>query len=114
MHIDSYKFGKVVIDGTEYNSDCILIGRKVKPDWWRKSGHLLSTEDLDLVLQAKPKILIIGTGDSGIMKVPQQILQHLKRQNIEAVVMKTTEAVQRYNELSKTGTDVAAALHLTC
>ncbi|MHC4186755.1 MAG: Mth938-like domain-containing protein [Planctomycetota bacterium] len=114
MYVDSYKFGKVVVDGSEYNSDCIIIGQQVHPDWWRKSGHLLSIEDLDMVIGAKPEILIIGTGASGIMKVPKQILDHLQKHDIETKVMKTSEAVKRYNELSETGTDVAAALHLTC
>jgi hypothetical protein len=114
MNIESYQFGRIVIDGTEYTSDCILIGDKVRPDWWRKSGHLLSIEDLDSVIQAKPEILIIGTGASGIMKVPQQIIDKLHQHNIKAQVLKTTEAVNHYNELLKAGTDVAAALHLTC
>jgi hypothetical protein len=48
------------------------------------------------------------------MKVPQDVIQFLHEQNIDPEVMKTTKAVQRYNELSKTGTDVAAAFHLTC
>jgi hypothetical protein len=114
MHIDSYNFGKIVIDETEYRSDCILIDQKVHSDWWRKNGHLLSIEDLDLIVHAKPKVLIIGTGTPGIMKVPQDVIQFLHEQNIDSEVMKTTKAVQRYNELSKTGTDVAAAFHLTC
>ncbi|MHC4292968.1 MAG: Mth938-like domain-containing protein [Planctomycetota bacterium] len=114
MRIESYTFGKIVIDGTEYNSDCILIGQQVKPDWWRRSGHLLSIEDLDLIIKAKPKVLIIGTGAAGIMKVPQEVIQFLQQQNINSEVMKTTKAVQRYNELSKTSADIAAGFHLTC
>jgi hypothetical protein len=114
MHFDSYKFGKLVIDGMEYNSDCIIIGQQVHPDWWRKSGHLLSIEDLDIVIGAKPEMLIIGTGAAGIMKAPEQILEHLKRHDIDTEVMKTSQAVQRYNELSAAGKNVAAALHLTC
>jgi len=114
MHIDSYKFGKIVINGTEYTSDCILIDQKVHPDWWRKSGHLLSIEDLDSIIQVKPKILIIGTGAAGIMKVPQEVLEHLEQQAIKAEVLKTPKAVERFNGLSKTQGDVAAAFHLTC
>jgi hypothetical protein len=114
MYIDSYNFGRIVINGTEYTNDCILIEQKVHPDWWRKSGHLLSREDLDLIVQAKPKVLIIGTGAMGIMKVPQDIIQFLQQQNINSEAMKTTKAVERFNELSKTGIEVAAAFHLTC
>ncbi|MHC4132632.1 MAG: Mth938-like domain-containing protein [Planctomycetota bacterium] len=114
MHIDSYKFGKIVIDGTVYDSDCILIGQQVQPDWWRKNGHLLSNEDLDLIVQAKPEVLVIGTGAAGIMKVPQEVIKFLQQQDIDPEVMKTTKAVQRYNELSETAVNVAAGFHLTC
>ena len=114
MHIDSYKFGKIVIDGAEYKSDCILVGQQVKPDWIRRSGHLLSIDDLDLIVQAGPKILIIGTGTAGIMKVPQKVINFLQQQDIAPEIMKTTKAVQRYNELSGTAVDVAAGFHLTC
>jgi len=42
MHIDSYQFGEVVIDGVRYTSDCIILGGDVQADWWRKQGHSLS------------------------------------------------------------------------
>jgi len=114
MHIDSYHFGTIIIDGSEYTSDCILIGEKVYPDWWRKSGHLLYLEDLDLIIQAKPVTLIIGTGSAGAMKVPKSVLEQLEQYPIQTEVFKTSEAVERFNELSKIQDDAAAAFHLTC
>lgn len=51
MHIDSYQFGDIIIDGTSYGSDVIIVGGSVISDWWRKQGHLSSTEDLEAVLQ---------------------------------------------------------------
>ena len=114
MHIDSYKFGEIVIDGTTYKSDVIIIGGAVRPNWWRKQGHLLSIDDLEAVVAAKPSVLVIGCGASGIMKVPEDTPQALRQQNIQAEVMNTHEAVRRFNQLSAEGADVAAALHLTC
>ena len=114
MHIDSYQFGKIAIDGTAYSSDIIILGDSVQSDWWRRQGHSLSAEDLKTVIAAKPTILVVGCGASGLMKVPDETKQVLQEHDIQLQALDTHEAVQRFNELSQSGENVAAALHLTC
>ena len=114
MHIDSYKFGEIVIDGQTYTKDCLIISGAVKPNWWRKDGHSLSIYDLRDVIEAEPAILVIGSGASGMMDVPESMQQELKEFGIELEVYDTSRAVKRFNELAKKGENVAAALHLTC
>ncbi|MEE9370489.1 MAG: Mth938-like domain-containing protein [Sedimentisphaerales bacterium] len=114
MRIDSYQFGEVVIDGTSYSSDCLIIGDSVKSDWWREQGHSLSAKDLEAVIAAKPSVLVVGCGASGLMQVPDQTKQVLQEHNIQLETFDTYKAVQRFNELSQAGVNVAAALHLTC
>jgi hypothetical protein len=114
MHIDSYNFGHIVVDGVAYNSDVIIIGGAARPNWWRKRGHLLSTEDIEAVIEAKPSVLVIGCGASAMMKVPEETRQALRERNILSEALDTREAVQRFNQLSAEGANVAAALHLTC
>jgi hypothetical protein len=48
------------------------------------------------------------------MKVPQETRQILQKHNINLEALDTHKAVQRFNELSRSGANVAAALHLTC
>lgn len=114
MHIDSYQFGKIVIDGTVYNSDCLIIGDSVQPNWWRKQGHLLTIDDLQSVIAAKPSILVVGCGAAGLMKVSENIGQVLCEHGIELFTANTNKAVAKFNELSEKGENIAAALHLTC
>ena len=114
MHIDSYQFGEITIDGTRFNNDVIILGETVQANWWRKQGHLLSSEDLESVIAAKPSVLVVGCGASGMMKVPEQTRQVLQQHNIQLEALNSYKAVQRFNELSKSGTKAAAALHLTC
>jgi len=114
MHIDSYQFGKIVIDGVNYSSDCVILGDCVQADWWRKQGHSLAVEDLRTVIEAKPDVLVVGCGASGLMKVPEQTRQVLQEHKIRLEVIDTYKAVQLFNELSQAGVIVAAALHLTC
>jgi hypothetical protein len=114
MHIDSYQFGRIVIDGTAYNSDCLILGGSVRPGWWRKQGHLLTVEDLKPVIAAKPSILVVGCGASGMMRVSENIGQVLREQNIELLAADTHKAVERFNELARKGENAAGAMHLTC
>lgn len=114
MHIDSYKFGEIVIDGTSYSSDCLIVGDSIRANWWRKQGHLLAPEDLQPVIAAKPSVLVVGCGASGMMKVSEDTRQTLQLQNIELIALDTNKAVDKFNGLAREGQDVAAALHLTC
>jgi hypothetical protein len=114
MHIDSYQFGKIVIDGQSYSSDVIILGDTVQPDWWRKQGHSLAADDLKTILKAKPSVLVVGCGASGLMEVPDQTRQALKECNIQLEMFDSYKAVQKFNELSEADVNVAAALHLTC
>lgn len=114
MHIDSYQFGQIVIDGVSYSSDTIILGSSVQSNWWRKQGHSLSVEDIEPIIAAKPSVLVVGCGASGLMGVPDGTRQVLQEHNIQLEALDTYKAVQRFNELSQTGVNVAAALHLTC
>lgn len=114
MHIDSYQFGKIVIDGTAYHSDCLFLGGSVHANWRRKQGHVLAPEDLQLVIEAKPSILIVGCGASGLMRISEDAESVLQREGIELIALDTHKAVKKYNELDEKGENVAVALHLTC
>ncbi len=114
MHIDSYQFGKIVIDGVDYSKDCLILDGIVQANWWRKQGHLLSAEDLQPVIKAKPTVLIVGCGASGLMKIPNETRHFLLEEDIQLEAVDTARAVERFNELSQTNVKIAAALHLTC
>lgn len=74
----------------------------------------MTQEDLQPVIAAKPSILVVGCGASGLMKVSQDTAQLLREHGIELFEANTNKAVERFNELSGKGENVAAALHLTC
>ena len=112
-HIQSYSFGKITVDGTVHTSDVIILPGGVRPRWWRKEGHNLQKEDLQEVIEAQPTVLVIGTGNVGMMQVPQETLDYLAARGIRVEVQPTVAACQRYNELAKSE-QAAAALHLTC
>ena len=111
--IDSYDFGRIVINGKRYNSDLIVFPDRVRDGWCRKEGHQLHVEDLKDVLEAKPEVLVVGTGYSGLMAVPPETRKYVESEGIELTAQKTAEACKTFNRLVKSR-KVVATLHLTC
>ncbi len=113
MHIDSYSFGRIVIDGKAYTSDVIIYPGRIDAAWWRKEGHLLRPADVEEALRLGPDVLVIGTGHDGVMRVPRETLSEIAGRGIDVKVERTAQAVEMYNALQARRT-VIAALHLTC
>jgi len=113
MTIESYDFGSIVIDDRKFGRDVIIFPDRIDNNWWRKEGHMLSVDDVKEIVEAKPELLIVGTGYSGMMKIHPQTEQYLSSSGIELIAAKTEKACETYNEVSKSRR-VVAALHLTC
>lgn len=110
MHIDAYRFGEIIVDGTTYTSDVIVYPDEVQSNWRRERGHHLQPDDLTDVIAAAPRHLVIGTGASGRMTVSEETKQLLRRHDISFEVLPTDEACRAFNQRSS----AVAALHLTC
>jgi hypothetical protein len=115
MHIDSYSFGRIRVDGIDYAEDVILLRGEVRSPWWRSAGgHVFAPTDLEEVVAAAPEIVVLGTGYFGRVKVPDKTLKVFAEAGSEVIVEKTSRAVETFNQLAAEDRDVAAALHLTC
>ena len=112
-HVDSYRFGYLVVDGRAYSKDLIILPDKIIANWWRKEGHALLPADLQEVLADRPDLLIVGQGALGRMRVTAEARQSLELAGIDLVAEPTERACQTYNALRQEKV-VAAALHLTC
>ena len=112
--IEAYDFGRIVIDGTIYTNDLLILEQRIKENWWRKEGHALHTSDIkDAVEEFAPEVVVIGTGYMGMMKVSSETRLYVQNKGIELLVEKTKEACELVNTLSKSK-QVLAGLHLTC
>jgi len=111
--IESYRFGRIVIEGKAHHKDVIILPDRVIGGWWRKEGHALHPEDLKAVFEAAPEVLVVGQGASGLMRITPETEQALHDAGIELITLPTGEAVEAYNRL-RGERAVAAALHLTC
>jgi len=115
MKIEEYQFGRIKVQGKVYTADVIIFPEGVNDSWWREKGHELSCQDLEAVWQARPEILVIGTGAYGAMKVLPEAHELMRKRCAQVHVLPTTQAWTRYNELLAGAEGrVVAALHLTC
>jgi len=112
MKIEEYNFGKIKIDGREYDHDVIISGEEVD-SWWRKESHWVGIEDVKKIVEKNPKTVVFGTGYSGVAKVGQETKEYLEKLGIQVIIEPTKKACGIYNKLLGKS-DVVAALHLTC
>jgi hypothetical protein len=114
VHIDSYEFGRMSVNGRSYSSDLILYpDGSISDQWWRREGHLLQVDDLDRTEKVRPEIIVIGMGAYGMMRVGEETRAYLDSLCTEVVIEKTQYAVERFNELSRSHS-VEGMFHLTC
>jgi len=111
--IDSYSFGRMVVDNQTYTSDLIIFLERVHSSWWRRKGHNLCVEDVQEIFLEAPEVLVIGTGFSGLMKVEDEVKRLAQANGVELIIDKTEPAVQRFNEFSIRKKTIGA-FHLTC
>jgi hypothetical protein len=65
------------------------------------------------VIKCNPDIIIVGTGNPGLMKVPEETKRFLQSKGIKLIIDNTKKACNTYNNLKDTE-KVIATLHLTC
>ena len=111
--IDSYTFGRFVVDGNPYESNIILLGRDVKIARYLPN-HELTLNDISPLIGFNPEYIIIGTGANGLMPVTKETEDFIKENGIKLIVEKTADACRTYNALISEKKKVAAFLHNTC
>jgi hypothetical protein len=112
--IESYDFGRIVVNGNAYSSDIMIMGDKVQASWWREEGHRLVPSDMRGALESfQPEVVIIGTGYMGMMTVPKETRKYFEAKGVEVFVERTKRACDLFNERSKSKR-VLAGFHLTC
>ena len=112
--IDAFSFGRITVDGVPYRNDIKIIHNKVIADWWRKNGHRVELRDVEDIVASRPAIVVVGTGEPGLMRISGTLRQYLANTGIQLIEEKTPQAVKTFNQLTKKGESVAAGIHVGC
>lgn len=113
MTIDAYDFGSITIDGRLYRHDLKIVNATIYPDWWRRQGHRLFLADIGELKKSRPRLLLVGTGYAGNMKVMDEVREYCKKNEIAFYAAPSKEAVKYFNEI-RDQENTFAAFHLTC
>jgi hypothetical protein len=112
--IESYSFGRIVVDGTAYTSDLLILpDGTVESSWWRQRGHALTADDIAKLTACKPQLIVAGTGAYGLMKPERELAATLERSGIAFRHDRTKKAIEIFNEAAQDQA-VAGCFHLTC
>ena len=110
LRIDKVKFGTIKINDKEYHEDVIVTNDSVRT---KESSHKITKEEIEDVLLLDPDIIIIGTGTSGMVKVPQEVRDIVEREGKEIIIGKTPEVVNQFNKL-RINNKIVGIFHITC
>ena len=114
--INSTKFGSITIDGRVYDSednyivfwDGEIIGLHTA------ERHVFGRQELETILRKNPEVIVVGTGDSGLLRVSEEVRSSCEQKGIELTEMISREAVKKFNEAFNRGKKVVAFIHVTC
>ncbi len=116
----SSEFGWIEIDGKVYEYDIVIypdgkIERRQKEISKRKHGtsHRLDIEEVTNYLGHGEEVIIVGTGQYGMLSLTEESLKLLKDLGLEIIQLPTREAIKKYIELSGKKR-VLGIFHVTC
>ena len=112
--ITEFSFGRIVVEGQTCNSDIKIVQGRLITDWWRRSGHSVEIEDVQDILASDSKVLVIGQGQPGYMRVSKSLRRHLEENNIQLIEEPTSEAARTFNRFYSEGKKVAGGFHVSC
>lgn len=112
--INSTKFGSITVDGKTYSDDVIIPWDDEVKEIHLAVRHLFGLPEFNQIALKKPDVLIIGTGDSDLLRVSEEIKKLCSEKGIELIEMVSRRAIEKFNEIFNQGKKVAAFIHVTC
>jgi len=109
FQIRGFKPGFIQVNDQTFTESLIVSANKLITAWKPQLLMELTREDLTLVMELNPAILLLGTGE--ILQFPPiELYGDLINQGIGVEIMDTAAACRTFNALTSEGRDVVAAL----
>ncbi|MFZ5365894.1 MAG: MTH938/NDUFAF3 family protein [Patescibacteria group bacterium] len=119
VKIDSCGWGNIVVNGRQYH-EVLIVREKVEPRDDERlekelgTDHLIGGWEQELLMRGNPEVIIIGTGQAGVLKVLEEVKEKLVNSGAEIKILLTPQAVSEFNRLASEGKKVNALIHTTC
>jgi hypothetical protein len=117
VKINAYEFGRIRIDGEDYEKDLVIEAGTVRKRKKKASKELKSEYGHTPLSEKEPVpwdcgTLWIGTGMYGSLPITPGFRQEAERRGVELVAEPTPKLIKRIREGVPDGTNVI--IHLTC
>jgi len=124
--IDRTAFGSITIEGTEFEHDVIIrlngrpekrkkkLSKAIYPQDTLKgcgTSHIISLAEAEHVFEKGAERLIIGAGQSGLVKLSDEAADYFKRKDCQVELLPTPRAIEAWNEAQGA---VIGLFHVTC
>ncbi|MDH3198759.1 MAG: Mth938-like domain-containing protein [Candidatus Krumholzibacteria bacterium] len=115
--ITGLSWGSVEIGGKRKLRDAKLYPGGAREWNWDETGTAhapgILPADVEELIARGAKVVVLSQGMLSCLRVTMDTLDLLARKGVRAHILKTEDAVQRYNELRETE-PVGALIHTTC
>jgi hypothetical protein len=120
--IDQTSFGSITIDGETFQHDVLIrldgtvIKRKKKlSKAVYGTSHTLSLTEAEFIYQDGAKLLIFGSGQSGLSGLSPEAVTYFNTKSCQVNLLPTPQAVKAWNQVSKDMQGkIIALFHVTC
>ena len=118
-YINSTKFGEIFINGKKYGQ-VLIVGDLVFERDYEKleklfgTSHKIGDWEIEALLKENSEIVIIGTGQEGVLKPEKDFLEQMEKAKVEVITAITSKAIEIYNKKTEEGKRVNALIHTTC
>ena len=116
--MDKTKFGSITIAGEKFEHDVIirLDGRieKRKKKLSKEvfgTSHIISLAEAEYVYEEGAKLLIVGTGQSGMAGLSDEAAEFFHRKGCQVTLLPTPEAIRCWNKIKE---PAIGLFHITC
>ena len=116
--ISETRFGSITIQGTTYRHDVVIrLNGDVKKRKKKLSrvifgtSHILSLEEAGQVYEKSGCLLIIGTGQYGLLKLSREAMDFFAKENCTVSLAPTPEAIKTWNAAEE---NTIGLFHVTC
>lgn len=107
--IRAYKPGIIQVNDKVLHHSIIITPTKLIENWTPERVENLNDHSFDMILEMKPDVLLIGTGEKQIF-IANELYGVLINKGIGVELMSTQAACRTYNALSAENRNVVAAL----
>src|SRR5881396_491176 len=116
--IESTEFGSISIAGRTYRYDVVIRlngkvekRKKALSKQLYSTSHIISLDEAAHVYQEGANRLIVGSGQSGMVKLSEEAAEYFKRKGCKVELLPTPAAIRAWNDAKGA---VIGLFHITC